>query len=615
MQKSIRPINIIAAMALLIAAFQPATLLAVDAKVWRHSIPLIGETKYPKDFPHFDYVNVDAPKGGELKLTATDTFDTLNTILAKGDAATGIDHVIETLMTTSKDEVATQYGLLAEAVSYPDDYSSVTFRLNPKAKWADGQPVLPEDVIFSFEKFKELSPKGAIYYAHVVKAEKTGDLEITFTFDAVGNRELPSIVGELSIVPKHWWEATGPDGKPRNIAETTLEPVLGSGPYKITSVASGSKIRYERRDDYWGKDLNVNIGTHNFDAIEYTYFSDRDVEFESFRSNNSDFWEENAAKRWATAYDFPAVTEGKVKREMLDNAYRSSGVMVAFIPNLRRDKFKDPLVRQALNYAFDFEELNRTIFFGQYTRINSYFFGSDLASSGLPQGKELEILTELKDQVPPEVFTKEYTNPVGGDPAKFRENLKTAIALFKKAGYELKNNKMTNVKTGEAFSFEILLDGPIIERVALPFAKNLKLIGVEVSVRTVDPSQFTNRWRSRDYDVIYNAWSESLNPGNEQAEYWGSKSANENGSQNYAGIADPAVDALIHKIIFAKNRDDQVAAVKALDRVLLANHYVVPSYTLRKSRIAYWDKLDRPKELPYYSLGFPDIWWMKPGAK
>ena len=615
MQKSIRPVTIIAGMALLLSAFHPRLSVAADATVWRHSIPLIGETKYPKDFPHFDYVNVDAPKGGVLHLTATDTFDTLNTLLAKGDAATGIENVIETLMTTSKDEVATEYGLLAEAVSYPDDYSSVTFRLNPKAKWADGQPVLPEDVIFSFEKYKELSSKGAIYYGHVVKAEKTGDLEVAFTFDAVGNRELPSIVGELSVVPKHWWEANGPDGKPRNIAETTLEPVMGSGPYKIASVASGSKIRYERRDDYWGKDLNVNVGTHNFDAIEYTYFSDRDVEFESFRSNNSDFWEENAAKRWATAYDFPAVAEGKVKREMLDNAYRSSGVMVAFIPNLRRDKFKDPLVRQALNYAFDFEELNRTIFFGQYTRINSYFFGSDLASSGLPQGKELEILTELKDQVPPDVFTQEYTNPVGGDPAKFRENLKTAIALFKKAGYELKNNKMTNVKTGEAFSFEILLDGPTIERVALPFAKNLKLIGVDVSVRTVDPSQFTNRWRSRDYDVIYNSWSESLNPGNEQAEYWGSKSANEDGSQNYAGIADPAIDALIHKIIFAKNRDDQVAAVRALDRVLLANHYIVPSYTLRKSRIAYWDKLDRPKDLPYYSLGFPDIWWMKPDAK
>lgn len=583
--------------------------------MWRHSIALIGETKYPKDFAHFDYVNPDAPKGGTLRLTAADTFDTLNTLLAKGDAGTGLDLVIESLMTTSKDEISTAYGLLAEAVSFPDDVSSASFRLNPKATWADGKPVTPEDVIFSFDKLKELSPRGAIYYAHVVKAEKSGDLEVTFTFDQTGNRELPAILGQLSIVPKHWWEATGADGKPRNIGETTLEPIMGSGPYKIASVAAGSKLRYERRADYWGKDLNVNIGAHNFDAIEYMYFSDRDVEFEAFRSDNSDYWEENAAKRWATAYDFPAVTEGKVKREMLDNAYRSSGVMVGFIPNLRRDKFKDPLVRQALNYAFDFEELNRTIFYDQYMRVNSYYFGSELASSGLPQGRELEILNTLKDQVPPEVFTKEYVNPIGGDPAKFRENLKTAIGLFKQAGYELKNNKMTNVKTGEAYSFEILLDGPIIERVALPFAKNLKLIGVEVSVRTVDPSQFTNRWRSRDYDVIYNAWGQSVNPGNEQAEYWGSKSAGEDGSQNYAGISDPAIDALIKQIIFAKNREDQVATTRALDRVLLAQHYVIPTYTLRKSRIAYWDRLDRPKELPYYSLGFPDFWWMKPGAK
>jgi microcin C transport system substrate-binding protein len=541
-----------------------------------------------------------------------DTFDTLNTILAKGDAATGLENVIETLMTGSKDEVSTQYGLLAEALSYPDDYSSVSFRLNANARWADGQPVLPEDVIFSFEKYKALSPKAAIYYAHVTKAEKTGDREVTFSFDVTGNRELPSIVGQLSIVPKHWWEATGPDGKPRNIAETTLEPVMGSGPYKVASVVSGSKIRFERRPDYWGNQLNVKIGSHNFDAIEYTYFSDRDVEFEFFRSDNSDFWEENAAKRWATSYDFPAVTEGRVKRELLDNAYRSSGVMVGFIPNLRRDKFKDPLVREALTYAFDFEELNRTIFFDQYTRVNSYFFGTELASSGLPQGRELDILTELKDLVPARVFSQEYANPVAGDPARLRSNLKTAIDLFRKAGYELKNNRMTNAKTGQAFSFEILLNGPIIEKVALPFAKNLKLIGIDVSVRTVDPSQFTNRWRTRDYDVIYQGWNQSLNPGNEQAEYWGSKSAAIDGSQNFAGIADPAIDKLIDRIIFAPNRDDQIAATRALDRVLLANHYVIPSYTLRKSRIAYWNRLSRPDELPTYALGFPEIWWMNP---
>ena len=597
-----------AGVALALSLVLPASSLA-DA--WTNGISTIGELKYPPGFAHFDYVNPTAPKGGDLHLSELGTFDTLNPIPNKGNLATGLGLVYEPLMRSSLDEVFSTYGLIAEAISYPADFSSVTFRIDAKAKWADGQPISVDDVIFSFDKTKELDPSKASYYSHVLKAEAIGDRDVKFSFDLKGNRELPNIMGQLLIMPKHWWEGEGPGGKKRDIAVTTLELVMGSGPYRIVSIKPGASIKYELRDDYWGKDLNVNVGANNVRTIDYTYFSDRNVEFEAFRGGDIDYWEENEAKRWAKSYDFPAVNDGRIKREKLENENRDKGVMVGFIPNLRREKFRDVRVREALNYAFNFEELNRTIFFGQYERINSFFFGSELAATGLPQGKELEILNEVKDQVSASVFTEPYQNPVGGDQKKFRDNLRKAVSLFKEAGYELKGGQMVNAKTGEPFGFEILLNTPIIERVALPFAANLKLIGVKVSVRSVDSSQFTERWRKRDYDVIYTGWGESLNPGNEQAEYWGSKSAALEGTQNYAGIADPAIDTLIQKVIFAPDRDSQVAAVRALDRVLLSHYFVVPSYTIRKSRIAYWDKFERPASLPTYSIGFPTIWWAK----
>lgn len=579
---------------------------------WTNGISVIGKLKYPPGFPHFDYVNPDAPKRGDLKQSELGTFDNLNPVVNKGNLAAGLGLVYEPLLKPSMDEVFTSYGLLAESVSYPADFSSVSFRLNAEAKWADGQPVTVEDVIFSFEKAKEYDQSKLFYYLHVKGGRKTGDREVTFDFDLTGNRELPAIMGQLLIVPRHWWEGTAPNGKKRDISATTLEPVMGSGPYRIRSVNAGNVITYELRDDYWGKDLNVNIGQNNFRTMSYTYYSDRNVEFEAFRGGNTDYWSENEAKRWKTGYDFPAVQEGKIKREELENDSRDSGVMVGFIFNLRREQFRDVRVRKALNYAFDFEELNRTIFFQQYSRINSYYYGSELASSGLPAGRELEILDEVKDKVPPSVFTEEYKNPVGGDPKKFRDNLRQAVALLAEAGYEIRGRQMVDAKTGKPLAFEIMLNTPIIERVALPFAENLKKIGIAATVRSVDSSQFVERARKRDFDILYSGWGESLNPGNEQAEYWGSQSAKTDGSQNYAGISDPAIDALIRKVIFHKDRDDQIAAVKALDRVLLHHYFVVPSYTLRYSRIAYWDKFERPKELPQYSIGFPTIWWAKP---
>ncbi|MGO7019941.1 extracellular solute-binding protein [Rhizobium leguminosarum] len=570
---------------------------------------VISEMKYKPGFAHFDYVNPDAPKGGDLRLSASGAFDTFNPLLAKGQAAVGLTLVYDTLMKPADDELLVSYGLLAEGLSFPADVSSATFRLRKEAKWADGQPVTPEDVIFSLDKTKELNPLASNYYHHVVKAEKTGERDVTFTFDEKNNRELPNILGQLMVVPKHWWEAPGPDGKPRDISKTTLEPVMGSGPYKIASFSPGATIRYELRDDYWGKDLNVNVGQNNFRNVNYTYFGDRDVEFEAFRAGNSDYWQETTAARWATGYDFPAVKEGRVKKEEVANPLRATGIMQALVPNMRRDLFKDIRVREALNYGLDFEELNRTVAFNSYKRIDSYFWNTELASSGLPQGKELEILQGMKDKVPPEVFTTPYTNPVGGDPQKSRDNLRKAIALFKEAGWELKGNRMVNTKTGQPMSFEILLSSPMLERWAVPYANNLRKIGIDARIRTVDASQSVNRERSFDYDMIWNVWAETMNPGNEQADYWGSGSVNQQGSRNYAGIANQAVDELIRMIIFAPNRGEQIATIKAMDRVLLANHYVIPLFYRDTYNIAYWNTVTHPAEFPAYSLGFPDAWW------
>ncbi|OLP59290.1 hypothetical protein BJF93_03790 [Xaviernesmea oryzae] len=604
-------------------AVKPAQSQAGEASApaWRHGLTTVGTLKYPEGLKRFDYVNDKAPKGGEVRLNLMGSFDSTNPLLAKGETAVGLAGpvadasglaaglVFETLMKPSMDEISSSYGLIAESVAFPEDIAWAKFRLRPEARWADGTPITPEDVIFSFEMTKTLNPQSEFYYKHVVKAEKTAEREVTFTFDETGNKELPHILSTLVIVPKLWWQGQGADGKPRDISRTTLEAPMGSGPYRLVSLTPGSTLRYERNPDYWGKDLPVNVGQNNFDAITFTYFADLDVAFESFRSGNADYRWENSARRWATAYDFPAVKDGRILRESLENENRNSGVMVGFIYNMRRAPFDNPKLREALNYAFDFEELKRTIFFGQYDRIDSFFFRTELASSGLPEGKELEILNSVKDQIPPEVFTKPYVNAVGGDPAKMRDNLRQAIALLKEAGFELKNNRMVEVKTGKPLKLEMLLDGNTIERVALPFAQNLKRIGIDASVRSVDSAQFTNRWRGRDYDMLYLGWAQSLNPGNEQTEYWGSQSATREGSQNFSGISNPGVDALIRKVIFARDRDELIAATHALDRVLLAHHIIVPSYASKDSNIAYAKRLKHPDPLPEYGVGFPAIWW------
>ncbi len=579
-------------------------------RAWRHGVSLFGELKYPADFKHFDYVNPDAPKGGSVRMIGLGTFDNFNEVVAglKGSLAAFAGVVSDTLMVPVLDEVETSYGLLAEAVSYPADFASATFRLRAGARHHDGRPVTVEDVIFSMEAFKKYSPGHAAYYRHVAKMEQTGEREVAFILDAPGNREMPMIIGQLNVLAKHWWEGTDPSGKKRDVGATTLEPPLGNGAYRVKDFVAGRTVVYERVKDYWAKDLGVSIGRDNFDELRLEYFRDGTVALEAFKADQIDWRTENIAKNWATAYDFPAVRDKRVLLE--EFPLRSRGIMQAVAFNTRREKFKDPRLRLAFNYAYDFEEMNKQIFFGQYKRITSYFEGTELACSGLPAGQELDILEKVRDKIPPEVFTKPYTNPVGGTRENIRSNLREAVRLLKEAGYEVRNQKLVDARTGEPLSIEMLSEDPSVERVILFYKPSLERLGITVNVRTVDPAQYENRLRNWDFDIIVAVWPESLSPGNEQRDYWGSQAADTLGSRNYIGIKNPAVDALVDRVIFAKDRAELVAATRALDRVLLWNHYVVPQYSIDQTRTARWDRFGHPGVLPKYAEpAFPTVWW------
>ncbi|EJN13106.1 ABC-type oligopeptide transport system, periplasmic component [Bradyrhizobium sp. YR681] len=580
-----------------------------DQLPWRHALSLFGDIKYPADFKRFDYVNPDAPKGGVARLISIGTFDNFNLAVAgiKGSLAPAAAMVYEQLMTRAQDEVATEYGELAESAQHPDDFSWVIYRLRKEARWHDGKPVTPEDVIFSLETLKKQSPMYASYYRHVVKAEKSGERDVKFTFDAPGNRELPTIVGELTVLPKHWWEGTDAQGRKRDVSATTLEPPLGSGAYKIKEFVAGRSIKLERVKDYWGASIPSQIGTNNFDELRFEFFRDNLVALEAFKADQADWIAENSAKQWATAYDFPAVAEKRVIKE--EFPINDSGRMQAFVFNIRRDQFKDARLRRAFNCAFDFEEMNKQLFYGQYKRINSYFEGTDLASSGLPQGEELQILETVKDKVPPEVFTTAYQNPVGGNPEAVRANLREAAKLLKEAGFEVKDHKLVD-SSGKPLTVEILVQDPSSERIALFYKPSLERIGVSTSIRVVDDAQYQNRLRSFDFDMIIDQWGESLSPGNEQREFWGSQAADMPGARNTIGIKNPAVDALIERVIYAKNRGELVAATRALDRVLLWNFYLVPQFTYGFARYARWDRFGHAEPLPKYGRsGLPTLWW------
>jgi microcin C transport system substrate-binding protein len=596
------------------ALFPPTPARAQNSEVqWRHGVSLFGDPQYPRGFKHFDYVNPKAPKGGVTRLMALGSFDNFNQAIAglKGLFAAAAGTICDTLMVSSFDEASAYYGLIAEAVSYPANFASTSFRLREAARHHDGNPITVEDVIYSFEAYKKYNPFIGAFFRDVVRVEHSGEREVTFTFGAAGNREMPAILGQLRVLPKHWWEGNDASGKKRDLGATTLEPPLGNAAYRIKEFVPGRSVVYERVKDYWAKDLNVNIGRDNFDEIRYEYFRDPTVALEAFKADHVDWRIESSAKNWATAYDFPAVKEKRVVLEEFPQ--RDRGIMRAFAFNTRRDKFKDARVRRAFNYAFDFEEMNKQFFFGQYKRVNSYFEGTELACSELPQGEELKILEGLREKVPPEVFTTPYANPVSGTPEKVRANLREGMRLMAEAGYEVRDHKQVNVRTGEVLSVEILsvTSDPLgAERFILFYKPALMRLGIDVSVRNVDDVQYENRLRDFDFDIIIATWPQSLSPGNEQRDLWSSQAADTPGSRNYVGIKNPAVDALIERVVFAKGRGELVAATRALDRVMLWNHYVVPQFTDDRLRVAHWARFGRPDRLPEYGgSAFPTVWW------
>lgn len=580
--------------------------LAAESMV-HHALSLIGEPKYAADFKHFDYVNPDAPKGGKVRLSAIGSFDSLNPFVLKGVAASGSGLIYDSLMDGSLEEPSTAYGLLAEYVTYPEDVSSATFKLREGARWHDGKPVTVDDVIFSLDALKNKGhPFYGKYYKNVVKAEKTGTREVTFTFDVTGNRELPMIVGELTILPKHYWTGKYKDGQPRDFSKTTLKPPLGSGPYRIKEVKAGRALTVERVKDYWAKDLPVKAGQNNFDEIRFEYYRDATVAFEAFKADRLDYFRETSSKNWATGYDFKATKNKWIKRELIE--LKRGQAMQAFVFNTRHAKFKDPRVRRAFGYAFDFEWANKNLFYGQYKRVTSYFQNTELASSGLPKGQELEILNEVKGQVPEEVFTTPYSNPVSDGSGSIRKNMREALKLFKAAGWNVKDRKLQNAK-GEQMEADFLLVSPQFERIVQPYMRNLERLGIKTSLRVVDVPQYRRRLDTFDFGIIVGNFGQSQSPGNEQRNFWGSASADENGSRNLIGIKNPAIDKLIDKIIFANDRAELVAATNALDRVLLWNHYLVPQWFAPYARVAHWDRFGHPEKFPAQSVGFPTVWW------
>lgn len=568
-----------------------------------HAVAMHGQPKYHSDFQHFDYVNSNAPKGGEARLAAIGSFDSFNPFIIRGQAADGLGLVFESLVTGSADEAFTEYGRIAESIEMPEDRSYVIFTLRPQARFHDGTPITADDVIFSFETLKAKGdPFYRFYYANVAGVERLGERRVKFSFSGGQNRELPLIMGQLPVLSKAYWQN-------RDFEATTLEPPVGSGPYRVERFEPGRFIVYKRDENYWGKDLPVNRGSYNFDRMRYDYYRDTTVALEAFKAGEYDIRPENVAKLWATGYDFPAAQQGLVKKEELRHQ-RPSG-MQGLAYNLRRPLFQDPRVRQALAYALDFEWTNRNLFYDQYTRTKSYFDNSELASSGLPSKEELAILEPLRDQLPKEVFTETYAPPVGGDPARMRENFSRALALLKEAGWTFKDRKLVNAQ-GQPFRFEILLSEPTWERIVLPFVRNLERLGIEADVRTVDSAQYENRVRDFDFDMVVNSWGQSLSPGNEQREFWGSQAADTPGSRNVAGIKNPAIDRLIDLVIAAPDRESLITRVRALDRVLLWSHLAIPNWHIPYDRVAYWDKLGRPEVVPMQGAQI-FTWWVDPG--
>jgi len=570
-----------------------------------HGIAMHGEPKYPENFRHFDYVNPEAPKGGTLRLAVVSNgFDSFNPFVIRGIAAAGIStYLYDTLMEASADEPFSEYGLIAESVEVPEDRSYVIFNLRKQARFHDGEPITAEDVAFSYRVLTtEGHPFYRNYYADISKVTVEGSHRVRFDFDDVKNRELPLILGQMPILPAHYW-------KDREFTGDGLQIPVGSGPYRIASYEAGRSLTYQRVEDYWAEDLGVRKGRFNFDEIRYEYYTDDTVALQGFKAGTFDFRRETSAKNWATAYTGQAFDEGKITKEAIEH-HRPTG-MQGFVFNTRKDVFKDPLVREALAYAFDFEWANRNLFFDQYTRTDSYFENSELASSGLPSGRELEILEQFSDQLSTDVFKEAYSPPTTAGDQTLRDNLRIALGLLRKAGYKIQDGKMVHETSGAPLAFEVLLFQESFERVVLPFKQNLERLGIDVSVRLVDSNQYVQRVRNFDFDMITQVIPQSDSPGNEQREYWHSSNVDVTGSRNYMGVNDPVVDELVDLVIQAPDREALIHRVRALDRVLLHGHYVVPHWHLTKDRVAYWNKLQRPETTPKNGIDINN-WWINP---
>ncbi|WP_072395084.1 extracellular solute-binding protein [Hyphomicrobium sp. CS1GBMeth3] len=568
-----------------------------------HGLSIFGDLKYPPDFKHFDYVNPDAAKGGRASQIGSGgltTFDSFNPFILRGDAAQGMPLVFDSLMARALDEPDSVYGLIAESADVAPDGLSVTFKLRPEAKFADGSAVTAEDVVFSFETLKAKGhPAYAMPLRDVKSAEALDAHTVRYTFEGALIRDLPTTVATLPVLSKAYYTTNEFD-------RTTLEPPLGSGPYKVGPFKAGTYVTYLRRDDYWGKDLPVNRGINNFDEVRYEYYRDRTLELENLLAGNFDFREEFTSKDWAGGYNVPAVKDGRIKLLTIPDE-RPSGAQGFFI-NTRRDKFKDVRVRQALNYAFDFEWSNKNLFFGLYTRTASYFENSDLKATGKPSAEELKLLEPFRDKLPEAVFGEAVSPPVTDGSGNNRTQLREAARLLKEAGWEQTPQGLRNA-AGQPLTIEFLIDSPAFERIVAPYLKNLKAIGIDASMRRVDAAQYEQRMKSFDFDLTTQRYALRLTPGIELKNFWGSQAAAMNGSFNLAGIADPVLDQLIDKVVAAKSREELVTATRAADRVLRAGYYWVPQWYKGEHNLAFWDKFGWPEVKPKYERGALETWW------
>ncbi|BBP78311.1 ABC transporter substrate-binding protein [Pseudomonas sp. Ost2] len=572
----------------------------------QHALTLYDEPpKYPANFKHVDFVNPDAPKGGTFRQSASGGFDSLNPFISKGVPADDIGLIYDTLARQGMDEPFTEYGLVAEKIEKAPDNSWVRFYLRPEARFHDGHPMRADDVVFSFQTLiKDGAPLYRAYYADVDEAIAEDPLRVLFKFKHTNNRELPLILGQLPVLPKHWWAT-------RDFTKGNLEFPLGSGPYKVTEVKAGRSVRYERVKDYWAKDLPINRGFYNFDVMTTDYYRDNSVALEALKAGQFDYWLEMSAKNWANAYNTPAVAQGRLIKEQIPNGNPTG--MQGFVYNLRKPMFQDIRVRHALSLLFDFEWSNKQLFNGAYTRTRSYFENSEMAATGLPDKAQLAILEPLRGKIPAQVFDEAFQPPLCDGSGMIRNQQRRAYQLLLEAGWHIVDDKMVDT-SGKPVSIEFLLAQTEFERVLLPFKRNLADLGIDLVIRRVDVSQYINRLRSRDFDMVVGSFPQSSSPGNEQREFWMSASADKPGSRNTMGLKDPAVDTLVEQLINADSRQSLVDHARALDRVLQWGYYVIPNWHIKTWRVAYWDHIGHPKVSPTYDVG-TSTWWIKPDAK